>query len=151
VASGRVPWRTTVDVAADGETVDVVVPALTVAVDGNPRARAGDSTRTAVEWGAAGLGVTGVLLAAGLAVAAKAESNDANAACPMTRCSDLAAVSESRDAAQKADFAQAALVTGAVGLTVAAVLWWTTGTSSRRAAAIPLRWALGPAGVEASW
>jgi hypothetical protein len=129
-APGHEPYRTTVDVGVDGETVDVELPPSLLVdeavADPHGGEREPERHTSPLRWAA--YATAGVALVAGgagafLALDAKSKRDDANARCPDVACSDPGAVDLNRRAGARADLSTAAFVTGGILLGSAAVLY----------------------------
>lgn len=168
-APGYRTFTTRVQAGASGATHTVQVPVLeTVAPPAEPvappekrpvvtpptasRARrpqpaerdapAGDSTRLAFASIGLGVGVAGLAVGSIYGFTALSKSSDADEACPATQCSDPDAVRLSREAKQDALVSTVAFGVGAVGIGVAAYLWFTDSSSGA-----PARVSITPLGM----
>ena len=145
-APGKVPWQAKINVATEGGTVLVTVPALAdVAAAGSATPGGGSSSsgasgpgssnstpaepghlgRTIAEVGLVLLGVAGLAGGSVLALGAKAEYDDALSLCNPTACAPQAQSIE-HSAAVRGNVATAVFIISGAALAGAGVLWITT-------------------------
>lgn len=130
-ADGRESWSTTVDVAENGVTLEVLVPALAPSpassngADDGPR-QAGGSTQRTLAWISGGVGLAGLGVGTFFGLRASSSWSDAKAGCEdgPYQCSP-AALDARSDANTQAWVANAGFALGAVGLALGAVLLLT--------------------------
>jgi len=139
-ASGKLPYETSVTVAAEKDLVTVAVPALKdapkeVATKANDPKEGGGGNRgmsaqraLGYTLGAAGLGAAAVGGVFG--VRALSLASDADDLCPTSRCANQEAVDRSSDAVTSANISNILLGTGAVLVVTGLVLIVTSPSSS---------------------
>jgi len=156
-APGRRPWLQRVVVDGEATLTTVAVPRLAEDAPG-----AGEGAARSPSLGAqrglalvaAGVGAAALAVGAGFAVAAKSESDAADAACPRSACSDAAAVARSHDAARDGNLATVSFAAAGVALAAGVVLWLTArpateGTGNRSTAQLGV--GLGAVQVRGAW
>jgi hypothetical protein len=128
-APGRRPWQSRVVVGAATIT-SVTVPYLAEDASGSgdvtsrPFRPSFDAQNT-IAWVAAAIGVGGLALGTGIAIGAKSENDQANAACPAHTCASMDAVAKSRDAVRDGNLATIVFAASGAALAAGAVLWFT--------------------------
>jgi hypothetical protein len=167
-APGKVPWQAKINVATEGGTVLVTVPALAdagAAATASPGGRSSSSTssesgsanpepaapshlgRTIAEVGLVVLGVAGLAGGSVLALGAKAEYDDALSLCGSNGCAPQAQSIE-HSAAVRGNVATAVFIISGAALVGAGVLWITTPSAKPATGAAPSpAVGIGPQGV----
>lgn len=155
IATGRLAWKTTVQVRDEGKTVSLTVPVLEKAAGpvvpapgpGTPAASAGAVTpatassavapadkpfmsRKTVGAVVAGVGLVSLGVASVFAMQSKSKLKDAEAYCADNRCWDRRGVDLHDDAVRAADLATGFGIVGGVALVSGVVLWMTAPSSS---------------------
>ena len=152
-APGHKAWASKIDVAQDGTTLTVTVPALDpLPVEPSPQpstappastaaptrptflspetaglskeSRAGGSTQRIIAAVVGGLGVVGLLISTGYAVDAKNKDNESNSnGCSGTRCNKSSGLNDRNDALWAGNAATVAFGLGAAAIAAGAILW----------------------------
>jgi hypothetical protein len=155
-APGRQAWTSTVSVAAEGGTLEVVVPPLDAAAPETPASDAhvvaaegsnGRATRHIIALAVGGAGLVGVGVGAGFGIATIAKWHDVAGVCPSGVCPNQ--FSLDREGAAKTSAASSAtlstvfFVVGGAALAAGVVLWFTApsnaaGESQRAVGVVPI-------------
>ena len=160
-APGREKWSKTVEVAADGSTINLVVPELspsdaeaaTTQAGAEPSAELIENARTSTQppsrvpaFIAGGVGVVGVGLGAYFGLSANSKFKDAKGQCRdyPYECGEGASMAE--DASRLGTLSTVAFAIGGVGLATGVVLWLTSNPKSEGVTAIHVS----PSGLVAS-
>lgn len=150
-APGRRAYDTTIEVKADGESAEVVVPKLEIGDGGGSSSGSGDgSSQRTIGFVVGGVGVVGVAVGAITGLMAIGKNNDAKTACPNEgRCASKDGVDANDSAKSLGTVSTIAFVVGGLAVATGIVLVVTAPKSTEKGAqakALRLAPAAGPNG-----